>query len=180
MQLATPAARYLGPADRELLAGFRCSTGFWFEEDVETFIRTRLIDYHDWRAPHTGHAVIGLELDEVGLVAVGSHEADLVRDGRAELTATLLECAAVALECQGAVLGDVDPLDPDGRPVTIGRYLLEAMLSDAGELDRAPIVRAIVARENTRSLRLCDRIGLLNEQEAPDSRFVQRLGRLDT
>lgn len=61
MELATPAARFFGPADRELLAGMRCSSGAWFEDDVEVFIRTRLADYHDWRAPHTDHTIIGLE-----------------------------------------------------------------------------------------------------------------------
>jgi RimJ/RimL family protein N-acetyltransferase len=40
------------------------------------------------------------------------------------------------------------------------------------------IVRAVVARENTRSLRLCARIGLTDERDDPDERFVQRLGRM--
>jgi hypothetical protein len=138
VELATPVARYLGPADRELLTACRCSTGARFENDVEAFVQTRLIDYHDWRAQHTAHTIIGLELEELGLVAVGSHEHDLLRDRGEALTGRYLECAAVTLDHQGAVLSDVDPLDPDGRPVTIGRYLLEAMLSDIAELDRAP------------------------------------------
>ena len=76
MELPTPAARYLGLADRDLLAAMRCSTGAWFEDDVETFIQTRLADYHDWRRPHTDHTIVGLELADLGLVAVGSHEAE--------------------------------------------------------------------------------------------------------
>jgi hypothetical protein len=96
VELPTPAARYLGPADRGLLAGMRCSTGAWFENDVETFIQTTLADYHDWRRAHTDHAIVG----------------------------------------------------------------------------------AVVARENTRSLRLCSRIGLTDERDDPDERFVQRIGRI--
>jgi hypothetical protein len=177
VELPTPAARYLGPADRGLLAGMRCSTGAWFENEVETFIQARLADYHDWRRPHTDHTIVGLELADHGLVAVGSHEAEFVRDSGELVTSTYLECAAVRTDLQGAVLKDVDPLDDDRR-VTLGRYVLEALLSDIAERERVPIVRAVVARENTRSLRLCARIGLTNERDDPDERFVQRLGRM--
>ena len=177
MELPTPAARYLGVGDRELLAGMPCSTGAWFEDDVETFIRTTLADYHDWRRPHTDHTIVGLELADLGLIAVGSHEAEFDRDGGQVVTSTYLECAAVRTDLQGAVLTAVDPLDDD-RPVTLGRYLLEALLSDIAERERAPIVRAVVARENMRSLRLCARIGLTDERDDPDERFVQRLGRI--
>lgn len=179
MELPTPAARYLGSQDRGLLADFSCSTGAWFENDVETFIQTRLIDYHDWRAQHTSHTIIGLELEHLGLIGVASHEQDLLRDRDHILSGTYLECAAVDLDHQGAVLPDVEPLDSDRRPVTIGRYLLEVTLSDIASLERTPIVRAVIARENTRSLRLCDRIGLRIQQDDPDQRFVQRLGRLE-
>ena len=51
-----------GVGDRELLAATRCSTGAWFEDDVETFIQTRLADSHDLRQPHTNHTIVGLEL----------------------------------------------------------------------------------------------------------------------
>ncbi|MGO9954958.1 MAG: hypothetical protein ACLP50_03105 [Solirubrobacteraceae bacterium] len=155
----------------------RCSTGAWFEDDVQTFIQTRLADYHDWRRPHTDHTIVGLELADHGLVAVGSHETEFVRDSGELVTSTYLECAAVSTELQGAVLAEVEPLD-DGRPVTLGRYLLEVLLSDISERQRVPIVRAVVARENTRSLRLCARIGLTDERDDLDERFVQRLGRM--
>jgi hypothetical protein len=71
-------------------------------------------------------------------------------------------------------------LDEDGRPVTLGRYLLEVLLSDISERQRVPIVRAVVARENARSVRLCARIGLTDGRDDPDARFVQRLGRIAT
>jgi hypothetical protein len=178
VELPTPAGRFLGLDDRELLGRLRCSTGLWFEDQVETFIRTELADYHDWRRPHTDHTIVGLELDEHGLVALGSHESEFVRDGGQVLTSTYLECAAVRTDVQGAVLTDVEPLDSDGRPVTLGRYLLEVLLSDISERPRAPIVRAVVARENTRSLRLCTRIGVTDERDDRDDRFVQRIGRM--
>jgi hypothetical protein len=88
------------------------------------------------------------------------------------VTFTYLECAAVRTDFQGAVLTEVEPLDEDGRPVTLGRYLLEVLLSDISERPRVPITRAVIARENARSLRLCTRIGLTDERSDPDERFV--------
>jgi hypothetical protein len=134
------------------------------------------LDQHEWRQPHTEHTIIGLELDDHGLVAVGSHEQDLLTDGLNVLHGTLLECAAVTLELRGARLPDVDPLDEDGATVTLGRYLIEVMLSDVVDLDRLPVARTVVARENRRSLRLCDRVGIRSERPDPDPRFVQRSG----
>jgi hypothetical protein len=67
---------------------------------------------------------------------------------------TYLESAAVSADLEGAVLAEVERLDDDGRPVTLGRYLLEVLLSDISERQRVPIVRTVVARENARSLRL--------------------------
>ena len=64
--------------------------------------------------------------------------------------------------------------------MTLGRYLLEVLMSDISQRERVPIVRAIVARENARSLRLCARIGLTDERDDPNPRFVQRLGRIAT
>jgi hypothetical protein len=109
---------------------------------------------------------------------VGSHEEEFVRDSGELVTSTYLESAAVSADLQGAVLAEAEPLDDDGRPVTPGRYLLEVLLSDISERQRVPIVRAVVARENTRSLRLCARIGLTEERDDPDERFVQRIGRM--
>ena len=82
----------------------RCSTGAWFEDDVETFIHARLVDYHDWRQPHTDHTIVGLELADHGLIAVGSHEEEFVRESGELVTSNYLECAAVSTNLQGALL----------------------------------------------------------------------------
>lgn len=175
VELATPTARYLGPADRDLLAAFCCSRGSWYEDRVEQFIREQLADYHEWRASHTDHQMIGLELPERGLVAVTAHEEDLIVDGTTEVTSTYWEVAAVATGLQGAVLPQV-PAYESGRPVTLGRHLAAAALSSIVDTGRHPLVRAVVARENTRSLALCSRIGLLKEREDEDPEYVQRWG----
>jgi RimJ/RimL family protein N-acetyltransferase len=54
------------------------------------------------------------------------------------------------------------------------------LLSDISQRERVPIVRAVVARDNARSLRLCARIGLIEERDGPQERFVQRIGRIAT
>jgi hypothetical protein len=77
------------------------------------------------------------------------------------------------------VLTELEPLDDDDRPVTLGRYLLEVLLSNISERERVPIVCVVVARENVRSLRLCAWIGLTDECDDPDEQFVPRLGRID-
>lgn len=130
---------------------------------------------HRWRQPHTDHRLLLVETPGDGLLAVGAHEADVgVRKGQ-PVDLTYLEVAAVRVDCQGAVLADIEPFE-DGRPVTVGRFLMEAMLSDLFERDRGRYVHAIVARENERSLRLCAGVGLTEQREHTDGRYVQLLG----
>lgn len=175
MELATPVARYLGEDDREALADFRCSTGAWYEDEVETFITSQLLQRHAARRVHSRHTIIGLETAGGDLVAVGAHEEDLLQDGDHVFTGTLLEVAAVAIEAQGATLPGVEPFE-DGRPVSVGRYLLETLMSDADRPSREPVFRAIVAKDNGRSRALCTRVGLTRVLEDRDPRFEQRLG----
>jgi hypothetical protein len=172
--LPTPSARYLEADDRSILGEFECSTGAWYEDEVQRFIRDELFARHAARRAHTDHGVIGLEDPERGLIAVTAHESDLTRAGDRTLTSTLWIVAAVTNAVRGARLPGVDL--GDGRPVTLGRYLAEVTFSDVLDADRDPVVRAIVARENTRSLALCERVGLTIEQADADPRYVQRLG----
>ncbi len=174
----TPEARALGEADAAELRGFTCSTGLWYEDEVQQFVRRQLIDRHGHRSPHSGHRVVGLELVGVGIIAVGSHESDYARHVGGTVLITHLEVVAVRIEYQGVVLPTVDPLEA-GRPVTLGRYLMEVLLSDiAGHLDRQPFLKTIVARENAKSLALCDRIGLTRSSGVGDARYEQRMGRM--
>lgn len=163
------------PTDRSALASFICSTGPWYEAEVQTFIQTGALRRHLWRQPHTDHRLLVLETDAHGIIAVGSHEE---RDGEfagQAMTITYLESGAVRMDCQGALLPDVPPFE-DGRPVSVGRYLMEALLSDSAERDRDPYIRAVVARQNYRSLRLCARLGLTDKRDDQDERYVELFG----
>lgn len=140
-----------------------------------TVVSWQLADYHEWRAPHTDHQMIGLELPDRGLVAVTAHEKDLVVDGSTEVTSTYWEVAAVVTDLQGAVLPKVSDYELE-RPVTLGRHLAAVTLSSIVDTTRHPLVRAVIARENERSLALCSRVGMRAEREDEDPRYVQRWG----
>jgi hypothetical protein len=60
------------------LASFACSTGAWYEDDAERFVRTRLRPHYEWRREHLDTSVIVLAAadDPDDIVAVGAHELD--------------------------------------------------------------------------------------------------------
>jgi len=175
--IAEPQARRLRPGDWQRLKSFACSTGVWYEEDVERFVRTRLRGHYEWRKSHTDISVFVLAAagDPWEILAVGAHELDpqITADGQ-PLEGSYLIVGAVRRDLQGREV-DVEPFE-DGRPVSVGRLLMETLIDDLPE--RPGAVRAVVARDNARSLRLCERIGLREERPDADHRFVQRLGRL--
>jgi hypothetical protein len=160
------------------LRSFVCSTGAWYEDDVERFVQKRLRGHCEWRKAHADISVIVLaaaeDLDDI--LAVGAHELDpqVTEDGQ-HLEGTYLIVAAVRRDLQGREV-DVESFE-DGRPVSVGRLLMESLIDDLPE--RPGVVRAVVARDNARSLRLCGRIGLRDERPDADHRFVQRFGRLE-
>jgi hypothetical protein len=171
-----PTVRVLRPEDAEELANFQCSTSAWYENEVESYVRQMLLPRHQSRAPHTDHRAIALEMDGFGIVAVGSHEAEIAFLNQDEIQISVLEVAAVRRDFQGYVLSDLD--FDNGKPITIGRYLVDSILSDAlSRENREPFALAIVARENVRSLSLCEQIGLMVETDDLDDRFVRRSGR---
>jgi hypothetical protein len=176
--MRTPQARRIRATDRAVLSGFRCSGGAWYEDEIETYVRTRLFDAHNEREPHNHHQVILLEDSAAGMVGVGAHEEEDARVGANELTTSYLALVAVRSDYQGTVVVDGGQLDDDRPSPTLGRYLMEVLLSDLLSYDRQPYVRAVVARENERSLRLCDRVGLAVETPFDDARYVQRFGRV--
>lgn len=179
MDLPTPSARALRSTDAELLREFRCSTGPWFENEVEEFIQRRLLPRHEHRREHVDHRAVLLELPDLGIVAVCAHEEDFVRYDGEDRTGSYLEVTAVALDVQGARLPDVEPFEDSDAPPSVGRYLGEVLLADIAGRNRDPYLRGVVARDNERSLRLCTRLGLVDERDDDDERFVQRLGLME-
>ena len=172
-----PLARRVRPGDWDRLADFSCSAGAWYEDEVERFVRTRLRGHVERRAPHleTSIVILADADDPEEIVAIGAHELDdqQTEDGR-HVEGTYLIVGAVRRDLQGMAVNI--ELFADGRAVTLGRLLAETMIDDLPQ--RSGLVRAVMTRENVRSLKLCDRVGLTHEQPDSDERFVQRLGRL--
>ncbi len=170
-----PLARRIRPGDWDRLAGFACSKGAWYEADVERFVRTRLRGHVESREPHlqTACVILADPADPDEIVAVGAHELDDQKADGEDIEGSYLIVGAVRLDLQGALI-NVEPFS-DGQPVTLGRLLMETMIDDLP--DRAGFVRAVVAHENDRALKLCKRIGLIHERADADPRFVQRLGK---
>jgi len=165
------------PGDWHRLTSFACSTGAWYEDDVEHFVQRRLRGHYESRKAHIDISIIVLVAadDPDDILAVGAHELDdQVSDDGRYLEGSYLIVGAVRRDVQGRKL-DVEPF-ADGRPATVGRLLMETLIDDLP--DRPGVVRAVVARDNARGQRLCKRIGLLEERPDADDRFVQRLGRL--
>lgn len=175
--IAEPQARRVRQGDWDLLRSFACSTGAWYEDEVERFVQTQLRGHYELGKAHADVAVIVLASaeDPGEILAVGAHELDpqVAEDGQ-HLEGTYLIVAAVRRDLQGVEV-DMEPFE-DGHPVSVGRLLMETLIEDLPE--RSGVVRAVVAADNARSLRLCERVGLRHERPDADQRFVQRLGRL--
>lgn len=162
--------REAAAADAELLATFACSTGAWFEDEVEAFVRERALPAA--LRPGSGHR-LRLVLDDERLAACFAHHPErlVVAAERGTparpLEATRLQLVALSLADQGRRLDD-------GR--RISDLVMASCIADAIEHRSSAILTAIVARDNLRSLALCQRHGL-RSQVAYDARHVRLSGR---
>jgi len=154
-------------ADRASLERFQCTpeSGPVFEREVQTWIRRDAIP--DTNRSGKSDQRLLLVHDGDDLVAVGCHARWQDIDGK---PSRLWIVGAVALSSQGERLSN-------GRRASDA--LVEILLNDVVERDDPPPewLVAKVHKDNTRSLRLCDRIGLTTEQPLPDN-LLLRLGPL--
>jgi hypothetical protein len=148
--------RSVSQEDTDLLSKFRCSTGAAYEDDVDEFIRNRLL-YWTF-APGAAlddprSLLLTDEADPSRLVAVVAHErlTDLLLRGE-PLDGTKAQVVAVSLDCRGIRIA--------GRRV--GDLAFEALRNDARTRtpQRGRVLAAAVDKANEASLRLCDRQGL--------------------
>ena len=150
--------------DAEALAAFACSTGQWFEDEVERHIRVDALR----RAETDGETYRLLLFEEDGrLWAVGAHQPELlVMTSGDELAATRLVALAVGVEQQGMPL-------PDGSRYS--DWALAGLIRDALLHRGCRTLTSIVARGNVRSQRLCRRHGLTSEIAA-GPRYLRMMG----
>jgi hypothetical protein len=139
-------------SDRDDLAAFRCSTGTWYEDEVEGFVNRRALD-STLNAPGVFKRLVMRR--QGALIACAAHHVEylLLGDGITE-EATRIALVAVDVGYQGERLHDSTPL---------ADALFRALLRDAIGVERFALVTGVVARENERSLRLCARQGLTSQ-----------------
>ncbi len=163
-ELPIPHVRIAFPTDAALLGAFECSTGSWFEDDVERFIRQHALTVASLHA-HWDHQLLLFLVDD-DLVAVGAHEQIVMTDGD---LGTHLVVIGISREHQGALL--------EGG-VRLSDFVLDTLLRDAlhpelREADtRLPRVHAVVAKENVRSRAFMERRGFDDDRDDDDPRYL--------
>lgn len=161
--------RALTAADLPALAAFRCSDGGPFEDVVEQQIRDPLpLRYLASPPRFEGRMLIGTD-PEGRILVVGAHhiEPTLVPD------VGYTEVIAVASDARGTLVQL-----PQGREISLGELMLYAIFRQMLALGRHPRTFVRVDRRNSRSLALCDRVGLSEERPDEHPDLVQRWGEL--
>ncbi len=161
--------RALTAADLPVLATFRCSDGASFEDAVEAQVRFSLpLRYLAAPPRFDGRMLIGVGSDRRILV-VGAHHIEPTLAPDVGYT----EVIAVSREVRGHLVrlaGD--------RDVSLGELMLYAVFKQMLALRRHPRTFVRVDRRNSRSLKLCDRVGLTEERADRHPDLVQRWGEL--
>ncbi len=150
--------------DADLLAGFSCSTGQWFEDEVERHIR---VDAFRRGTDHEDPYRLLLFFKDDDLWAVGAHQPEeLEMTSGDSLMTTRLVVLAVALEYQGRRSESGD---------RYGEVALASLIQDAVQYRNTRTVTCLIAHENVRSQRLCRRRGLTSETTA-SRRYLRLAG----
>jgi hypothetical protein len=161
--------RALTAADLPALADFRCSGGEPFEDVVEQQIRDSLpLRYLVSPPRFDGRMLIGTD-PEGEILVVGAHhiEPTLVPD------VGYTEVVAIASEARGTLVQL-----PEEQEISLGELMLYAIFKQMLAVGRHPRTFVRVDRRNTRSLALCDRVGLSEERSDQRPDLVQRWGEL--
>lgn len=150
--------------DRDAFEKFSCSTGAWYEDEVEEFIRERALR-QALATPDNYRLLVAFE--EERMVACGAHHPELLMRGDGVfMITTRLHHLAIATPDQGRVLDDGSRLSDS---------LLETLMADAIETRTTGILTGIVAQDNLRSIALCERVGL-RSQVRYDFRHIRLTG----
>ncbi len=154
--------------DAEALSAFRCSTGPWYEQDVEDYLRRRALGQL-LATPDTYSLLVAL--DGKRLVGCMAHYPEgLIRASAALILATRLQVLAIAVTDQGRRLKDGTRLSD---------ALMRTVIHHALDTRRYPVLTTIVAQDNLRSVAVCERNGL-RSQIQHDGRHVRLSGHFST
>jgi ribosomal protein S18 acetylase RimI-like enzyme len=161
-----PIVREATDDDAAALASFECSTGAWYEEEVQAYIHERALT-HAHENPDGYRLLVAFE--QTRLIAVAAHASEaLILPEDDTYLAARLQVLAIAVADQRRRLPDRSRLSD---------VLMATLISDAIEDKKTDVVTAIVADENLRSIALCERNGL-RSQTRHSSRYLRLTGRL--
>jgi L-amino acid N-acyltransferase YncA len=156
-----------GEGDHEAVSSFACSTGRWYEDEVQEYVRTRALQ--DARRLR-GYAFLVAEEAE-RLIACMAYTPEAIEYGeRNMILAMRLQVLAIATADQGRVLQSA------GR---LSDALLQTLIAEAAPMAADGLLTVIVARDNLRSVRLCERNGF-GSQIAHSTDYVRMFGRFGT
>ena len=170
MKLADLEVRLLTTADLVWIAGFSCSRGEPWQDQVEQQVRGPLPRRYLSVPPRfDGRMLLGFGRGG-DLLVVGAHHIEPTFEPDVGYT----EVIAVALAAQGSRVEL-----PDGELISLGHFMLLTIFKQMRALGRHPRTFVRVDRRNGPSLSLCDRAGLTDERPDPHSDLlVQRWGEL--
>lgn len=143
--------RQATPGDADALAAFECSTGPWYEEEVQGYVRGRALAH---AGQQRDRLCLLLGFDGLSLVAVAAHAEEALILPEDTLIAIRIHLLAIAVADQGRVLED---------GARLADVMFSTVIEDALRRRQAALVTAIVARENLRSIALCERNGLRSQ-----------------
>jgi ribosomal protein S18 acetylase RimI-like enzyme len=149
--------------DTAALTSFTCSTGLWFEREVEDFVR-----WHALRAADSDNfrLLVAVEGERVVATLAHHHPELLPTADAAHRIGTRLHHLAIAITDQGRRL-------PDRR--RLSDALMQTLIADAIDTWTTGVLTAIVAVDNDRSLAMCDRNGL-RSRTRHGTRYVRVTG----
>jgi hypothetical protein len=147
-----------------MLEGFHCSTGPWYEREVEEYVRARVL--REALEKPADYRLL-LVLDDGRLTGCMAHALEvLLEDAGPAIVATRLHLLAMSIEDQGRRLEDERRLSD---------LVVQTLISDAFQTRETGVLTAVVARENLRSIALCERNGL-RSQVRFDRRHIRLTG----
>jgi hypothetical protein len=143
--------RSAGEHDGPILATFCCSTGYAYDQEVEDFVRRKALQIA--LAPESDYRLL-LVLDAGRLAGCAAHHREALLLVDRTIVATRLSLLALSLADQGRRLDD-------GR--RLSDLVMSTLIVDALETRESDVLTALVARDNLRSIRLCERNGLRSQ-----------------
>jgi hypothetical protein len=149
-------------ADARALRRFRCSSGAWYENEAERFIRGPLA-----RRVARGFSAWVVERDGE-LSAVAAHDGQPHPD-RSGAVITWLMVLAARVDNMATPLAVVASLT----------RLLKAVVADAQSAGRSPYWYALVAADNGTMRRFCERSGFVAGPVPSDPRYLFYTARFD-